>query len=265
MSIEKTFKDLPKRLLLADGLKPIFFLIKAILESEEDPIFTQANESLVKVRTLVSDDGKYNFDEVSESLSPLVESALQSEVHRLHAAWAIAILIKRGFHFPSAIPTMIDWLNSDDREIMTRAVWILKNASLDGNDISGALPGLEAILDHDEWQIRIMASEAISNEMVRVGREESLEPIEGMLNRPGFDSDWTVYVYHRPRFARGSNPSKVSYAWNESRLLEKCANCGYDEAECVHFHDDSGTGWRDRVWEYHCPVCNKFTVYHYFD
>ncbi|MGY5877079.1 MAG: HEAT repeat domain-containing protein [Candidatus Thorarchaeota archaeon] len=265
MSIEKTFKDLPKRLLMADGLKSIFFLIKAIFESKEEPLFSQANVCLTRVKTLVSDEGSYDFDEVSKSLSPLVESALQSEEHRLHAAWAIAILIKRGFHFPSAIPTMIKWLDSDDREIMRRAVWILRNASSDDNDISGAIQGLGEVANHDEWHIRAMASEAISNEMIRAGLEQPLEPIEGILNRPGFDSDWTVHVYHRPRYAQGANPSKVSYAWNESRMQERCANCGYDEAVCVHFHDDSGTGWRDRLWEYQCPACNKFTVYHYFD
>ena len=49
-------------------------------------------------------------------------------------------------------------------------------------------------------------------------------------------------------------------------LLDTCGVCGPGGApQLVNATDDSGTGWRQFYFEYHCATCDAYTLYHYDD
>lgn len=263
----KGLETLPDRLCMADGLKPAFFLLRDNLHTIDSPLNELAKQTLNRIENIVSEDNSFDYYSVVYALKPLIDKGMLSErfKDRQHASWAIAILAKRNFHPEKSWPVVIQWLEKGNSEEQFRAVWILKGCALSGFDLSESINGLENALSSDSWRTRALASDTLSAEYIRIGKEKELSVDESIYDKENLDSYWDVLVRHRRTYALSDTQTSMPDYCVHFTPLRHCGYCGEKDAKCIFYLDDSGTSWKDRTHEYHCDKCGKYTIYHYTD
>jgi hypothetical protein len=252
---------------MADGLKPAFFLLRDNLHISDSPLHELAEQTLQRIENLVREDESFDYYSIVYALKPLIDKGIISErlKDRQHASWAIAILSKRNFHPEKSWPVVLQWLEEGNPDEVFRAVWILKGCALSGFDLSEAIPGLEKALSSDSWRTRALASDAISAEYIRIGKEKELLVDESIYEKENLDSYWNVLVRHRRTYALDDVAISMLDYYAHFTPFRYCGYCGEKDAKCIYFLDDSGTSWKDRTHEYYCEKCGKYTIYHYSD
>jgi hypothetical protein len=252
---------------MADGLKPAFFLLRDNLHSSVSPLYKLAKQTIQRIENLVREDESYDYYTVVYALKPLIDKGMTSDrlEDRHYASWAIAILSKRNFHPENSWPIVMKWLEKGNSEELFRAVWILKGCALSGFDLSEAISGLEKASSSESWRTRALASDTISAEYIRTGKEKELSVDESIYDKEKLDSYWDILVRHRRTYALNDIPITMPDYYAHFTQFRHCGYCGDEKAKCIYYLDDSGTSWKDRTYEYFCERCGKYTIYHYTD
>ncbi|MHA1927444.1 MAG: hypothetical protein ACTSV2_02570 [Candidatus Thorarchaeota archaeon] len=267
-SLEESFPNLPKALLQEDGIKSFFFILRGVLSNPSSELFELAKEALRTMELSVNADEQFDVT----SFMPTIVSFLSESMatgdseDRKNFTWAVAILAKKGYDVCEVLPRTIEWLDSKDALQNQYAAWILRNCAWSGFDLSSFVDAMKLHLDHSEYEVRNYLAQAVSNELIRTGSETEMQIVSNLFDNEELDSNyWRVDVHHRSYHAIDNTIlPRPKYAAH-FQLLRMCGNCGHPDAYCIYFYDDSGTGWTDRISEFYCEECGKYTVYHYVD
>lgn len=267
MDTAEQFPDLSSFLLYSDGLKPLFFIVARSIEHGPPKLKGIAIEALERVRQIHTTKVRSSDPRYVDALLPVLLEALHSEdqTDQINALWALAILVKHD-RLSGTPPKVIRFFETDDEKILYRVVLVVQKYAHKELDITEYIPYIQPLLTHPDYLIRRMAADIISEHEIRLGNEERLVVMEGLYDSEKLDSNyWDVYVNHRRLHARDDTPQTAPESLVHFRQERMCGHCGFKKARCIFFWDDSGTGWKDRTHEYHCPKCEKYTVYHYVD
>lgn len=266
MDLTEQFPDLSSFLLYSDGLKPIFFIIANALSNGPPKLSEAALEALEKVREIHAKGARSSDSKYVEVLTPVLLEAMESENidDQSNALWALAILVKHD-QFPGTPPNVTKFLTTANEDILYKTVSVVQKYAHKQVDITVYIPLIEPLLSHSDYWIRRMVADVISEHEIRTGREERISVIEGLREHERLDSYWEVFTYHRRLHAASDKPIILPDNVVHFTSERMCGACGFTKARCIFYWDDSGTGWIDRTSEYHCPVCHKYTEYHYVD
>ncbi len=266
-SLEECFPEIPTKILYADGLKPLFYLMRNARHSVSSAIMYMIEDVLSSLSVLLDESDSIDINHVKDILYPLAEAAMGSENRdeQKNGVWALALLIRDGYTPSGSFSTLLEWLRSSDEEYLGWAAMIFRNLTWVEKDISLYIEDLETLLSHESYHIRLDAATAISNELCRSGMEPAIEVHEAVFADKMYDHYWQIDVHYRRHHARSDNPLATPEYTAHFRAERTCGSCGYGHAKCIFYYDDSGTGWIDRTSEYKCPECGKYTVYRYVD
>ncbi len=266
MSIEERFPEIPSQLLGSDGLNIVFGIINRWLIDSQSSYHAVAEDTMVKVIELLSRGVHLSDSRYVEAIYPIIESAFDStcDKDQSDALWALAILLKRNL-LKTEAPSVLKILKKAKEELLVNAVWVVQMYAQRGDDISPYVHHLESMIQHQNYWIRHSASIALSEHEILKEMKQRVSLDESVRERQGLDGYWTISVNHRR--LHGISSKAIDYPdyvvhFQAERL---CGVCGYENARCIFYWDDSGTGWIDRLSEYLCPNCNNYTTYHYVD
>jgi hypothetical protein len=126
--------------------------------------------------------------------------------NRRYTSWAIALLAKRNFHPEKSWSIILKWLEEGTPDEVFHTVWILKGCALSGFDLSETIPGLEKAMSSKSWRTRVLASDTISSEYIRIGKEKELAFDESIYEKEKLDSYWDIIVRHRRKYSLNDDP-----------------------------------------------------------
>ncbi|MHA1907422.1 MAG: HEAT repeat domain-containing protein [Candidatus Thorarchaeota archaeon] len=266
MDLKEHFPDLSSFLLYQDGLKPIFFIIANSNLHGPSKLKRIAAEVLEHVRQIHTTGVRSSDPKYVDALLPVLLEALDSKNHedQANALWALAILVKHGL-LPGTPPSVVRFFKTNNEEILNKAVWVVQKYAHKELDITEYIPHIEPLLKHPVYWIRRMAADAIAEHEIRIGLADRIFLITNLYDKERLSTYWNVSVYHRRLHATDDTPiiqPKYVVHFTPERT---CGACGFKNAYCIFYWDDSGTGWIDRISEYLCPECGKYTTYHYVD
>ncbi len=267
MDLQEQYPDLSSFLLYSDGLKPIFFIVTDAINNGPPKLREVALEAIEHVRRIHATGARSSDPEYMNALFPVLLEALDSEnpVDNSNALWALGVIVKHG-NLPGIPPSVVKFFNTKSEDILSKVVWVVQMYTHKGLDITDSIPFIEPLLQHKDYWIRRMASDALSEHEIRTGQEDRLSVIDGLYDQENIDSNyWRVLVYHRRIHSADDTPMKQPKYTVHFTTERMCGACGFKKARCIFYWDDSGTGWRDRTSEYICPECSKYTMYRYVD
>jgi hypothetical protein len=266
MDLAEIFPELSSFLLYTDGLKPLFSIIADSINRGPSKLKETALESLENVKRIHSSGARSSDLKFVESLMPVLFEALNSKKKedQSNALWALAILVKHD-RLTASPPSVAKFFKTENEDILYKAVWVVQKYAHKELDITEYIPLLEPLLRHSVYWIRRMAADAISEHEIRLGHEERLAVTESLMDYEKLGPYWSVDVYHRRLHALDDTPMNQPKYVAHFTPERMCGACGFEKARCIFYWDDSGTGWKDRTSEYHCPECGNYTTYHYVD
>ncbi len=263
--LRPVIKELPDSLVMTEGLRPAFMVLQLLLNTPDSPHHSLAVNTLHAVQEIVRTNEKYDNATIFEALTPMIEAGLEDTdlQVRSNSILAFVQMTERGYHPGSALKLIIKYLQSNDRQMQHSAVLVVYECANHGHDVADALQGLERALTAEDPEIRAYASQAISYEFMRQGKETDLALDPAVFDRENLDTGWTVSLGHRRRYALNDSPFNAPTSSAGFVVNRTCGVCGHDSAVCIWYQEEAGKGWTHRVQEYLCPKCGKYTVYRY--
>lgn len=261
-----TFPRIPRGILLTDGLKPLFLLIRDAKQTGRSSIMDTISDTLREIYRVLQENQQTNSSDIRPLFYTLLEEALLngSPEEQEYGFWALISNISEGFRPDCCMKIIVDRLHSEE-ELQSWAVLVMKKLAWKRVDISSYVDHLQHLLTSDNYDIRNQAATTISMELARSGVESKIAVHPAVYENKKIDSYWTVAVYHRRHHALTDRRIHLPEFIVHFKSERICGSCGFANAYCIFYYDDSGTGWTDRTSEYHCPKCGKYTEYHYVD